>query len=161
MANSKKPRKSYRPKGVITNPMDYLLSGLAKPDEDIKLNLRVKFHLAMANITQGNGRPEDWAMVADAINVCIVLSEMDFGREFYQDLVDAQQAMLDLKERYRRTGRLVPTGDEMQAINVALDLHDQQIDLVRTIDVERAVFTVQKRLAAGIVFRGNKQLEAA
>lgn len=160
MANTKRPRKAYRPKVVISNPLDYVLSGYAPPSEDVKVNLRIKFHLAMTRIAKGEADKDDWGIVADAINVCVVLCEMGFGREFYPDLVAAQQAMLDMKARYKKTGKIILKGDEMQKINVALDLHDQQIDLVRTIDVERAVFSVQQRLRNGIIFKGQQQ-EAA
>lgn len=149
MARSSKPKKKYRPKGVIRDPIAFVIKGLKPADPDAQLKAKILLHASMAEITQGRGGKDEWQVVANSINVCLALCEMGYGKEFVPDLVRAQGAMALLRDRGKATGKFILRAEEMTAINVALDIHDQQIELAPIKDFELAVRAVERALAQG------------
>lgn len=149
MPTNKKPGRKYRPKGIIKNPLTYVIGGIKPASEDIRTKCKILSHSAMLALTQGRGTKDDWEKVAEAVNVGLVLCEMGYGLEFKQDLIDAQIAMTLLRDRYRETGKLIFRPEDMVAVNEALSLHDQQIDLASVFDVAKAAVTVERSLSIG------------
>lgn len=149
MSANKKPRKKYKPKGVIRDPVNFVVAGSRPASEEIQLDTKILYHSAMTQMVQGNGKKDDWQTLANAMNVGLILCEMGYGQEFVPDLVKAQGAMVLVKQRFRATGKMGLRGEEMQAINVALDLHDQQLALTPIRDIERAVLCVDRELRRG------------
>ena len=147
MASNKKPKKKYRPKAVIPNPVAYVLSGMIAPTETIKNRLKVAYHWAMNSLTKGEGTPEDWQEVSNSINVAMILCERGFGSEYKPSLIKAAEAMTRMKERHKKEGKaLLFKSDEMRVVNEALELHDAQLEVTLVRDVELAVLEVEKRL---------------
>lgn len=148
MPSSKKPRKPYRPKRVLRNPIEWVVTGVKPATEDAQTKLKVGLHWSMAKITKGEGDTTDWQNVSDALNVSMVLCEMGLGKEYLPELETAMYAMVDLRDRYKKTGRMVLKALEMQAINLGLELHDEQIAVAPVKDMELALAEVQRRLAS-------------
>jgi hypothetical protein len=147
MSANKKPKKKYRPKGVVLNPIEYVISGMKPPAEDVKTKLKVAYHWAMANLTKGRGTPTDWQEVTNTLNVAMVLCERGFGREYLPSLSEAADALVRMRDRYKQEGKsLLFRADEMKAVNEAIDLHDAQLDATLVKDVELAVIEVERRL---------------
>ncbi len=147
MASNKKPKKKYRPKGVVLNPIEYVISGMKPPTEDVKTKLKVAYHWAMASLTKGNGTPDDWQEVTNTLNVAMVLCEKGFGREYLPSLSNAADALVRMRDRFKQEGKsLLFRADEMQAVNEALALHDAQLEATLVKDVELAVKEVERRL---------------
>lgn len=149
MPRSKKPKKAYRQKGVIRDPVSFVIKGIKPADPDAQLRAKLNLHGAMVNLTQGRGTKIDWQEVANALNVGLALAEMGYGKEFVPDLVKAQGAMALLRDRGKATGRFVFKAEEMSAVNTGIDLHDQQIELAPIADFERAIRAVELALAKG------------
>lgn len=145
MARSAKPRKKYRPKPVIQNPIEYAISGM-RPLGGAGTNIRIGYHLAMQNLTKGSGTLRDWQDIADALNVGIVLAERGLEKEYLPELKKATYAHLELRDRFKKTGRMIYRAEEMTAINEALEIHDAQMEASVVKDVELAVAEVNKRL---------------
>ena len=61
MAANKKPRKRYKPRGLIYDPIAYIKQGFAPLTSMTSANvdLRIKYHNAMAQIQTGNGVMHD------------------------------------------------------------------------------------------------------
>lgn len=149
MPRSKKPKKAYRQKGVIRDPIAFVIRGMKPADPDAQLRSKINLHAAMANLTQGRGTQADWQEVANGLNVGLALAEMGYGKEFVPDLAKAQGAMALLRDRGKATGRFVFRAEEMQAVNTGLDLHDQQIELAPIKSFELAIRAVERALAQG------------
>lgn len=149
MPRSTKPRKTYRPKRLIHNPVEWVVSGLKPASVDAQTKLKLGYHWSMANLTKGDGTTHDWQTVSDALNVALVLCEMDYGKEYLPELDTAMFSMLDLRDRYRATGRMLFKGTEMQAVNLGLELHDEQIALAPIATMEKALQEVERRLTKG------------
>ena len=153
MARSTKPRKKYRQKRNLQNPIDYVLKGVKPASQDAQTKLRVGYHLSMAALCKGEGDTHDWQNVSDAMNVAMVLCEMGYGEDYLPDLSTAMQSMLAMRDRYKQGMSLLFRGEEMQAVNLGLDLHDAQVEEVPLAAFERALAEVERRLARGIFLK--------
>jgi hypothetical protein len=143
---TKRRHKPYRPKYVSTNPMTMLFGGMSATHVDHLRELQIKNHLAMAELAQGRGTKAQWDQIVGAINIANVLCEQGFGDEFRAETIAARDAMLEVGKRFMKTGKFVFTGDELQAVNRALDCHDAQLENVRAIDIDRAANEVIRRV---------------
>lgn len=149
MASNKKPKKKYKPKGVIRDPIAFVIKGVKPAEPDAQLRAKIHLHQSMMSLTRGEGGKYEWQEVANSINVALALCEMGYGKEFVPDLVKAQGAMAMLRDRGKTTGRFVFKAEEMQAVNVGIDIHDQQIELAPIADFERAIRAVDLALMKG------------
>jgi hypothetical protein len=149
MAKSAKPKKKYRPRPIIADPIRYVTAAVRPAPEAAQLKTKIGIHMAMAKITKGEGDKDDWQEVANALNLSLILAEMGYGQEYVQTVVMGQAAMTLLRDRFKATGKAILRGEEMRAINEALEVHDGQIELATVKDIERAVYAVERELARG------------
>lgn len=149
MAANKKPKKQYRPKPIIKDPITFVMVGNRPGTDEAQLKLKISYHLAMTNITQGRGQKEDWQEIANSINLAIVLAEMGWGKDYVPELAKAQGAMILLRDRLKQNGRIVVRAEEMNLINDALAIHDEQIAIAPIRDVDAAVRHIEQQFARG------------
>jgi hypothetical protein len=97
MAATKKPRKKYRPRQVIKDPIAFVVSGTRPGSDEAQLKTKISYHMAMTNITQGRGDKSDWQEIANSINLALTLAEMGWGKDYVPVLVKAQGAMILLR----------------------------------------------------------------
>lgn len=145
----KKPRnKKYQgPKYVCRNVLSTVFGGMGSSHAEHLRELQIKNHLAMAEMAQGRGTREQWNQIVGAINMANVMCEQGIGDEFRAQTIAARDAMLAVGKRaVKNNDRFVFTGDELQAINAALDCHDAQLENSRAIDVDRAAMEVERRV---------------
>lgn len=133
-------RSSYRPRKVLVNPIAYVMEGMtpvAKHDTFL-LDLKIRTHGAMAALTQGRaGRTEVDALIAMA-NVCEALYRMGFGNEYKDVIKQGFDALLAVGKRGVKANRFVLKAEEMTALNVLMELHDAQMEVITVKDMERA-----------------------
>lgn len=151
MAANKKPRKTYRPKPVRIDPVGYVLIGF-KPvgqvgDELIMLHL--KNHGALAALTQGRASNDDFNMLISALNVTEALMMQELGAEYSPELKAGQDALRAVGNRYKQIKRFVLRAEEMTALNLAMDVHDAQLEICTVAQIERAIHTVRKVVTTG------------
>jgi len=145
----KKPRnKKYQgPKYVCRNVLSTVFGGMGSTHGDHLRELQIKNHLAMVEMAQGRGTREQWNLIVGAINMANVMCEQGIGDEFRATTIAARDAMLAVGKRaVKNDDRFVFKGDELQAINEALDCHDAQLENSRAIDVDRAAMEVERRV---------------
>ena len=149
MPKNKKPKKKYVPKAVIQDPIRYLVQGNNPAEPEAITKVKINHHMAMLAITQGKGGPSDWQVVANALNCAVVLAEMGYGVEYVPEVVKAQGAMVMIRDRLKASGRITIKAMEMQAINEALALHDEQLEIATVRDMEKAILHVEAQLRRG------------
>lgn len=142
----KKRDKAYKPKYVAKNPMATFLGGMSGEHANELLKLNFRNHHALAAIAQGHGTPDDWDMLVHAINVGNVLCERGIGDEYRQDMLGARDALESCGKRIVKTGRVLLTGDELQALNAGMAAHDAQLENVRYLDIDQADAEVSRRV---------------
>ena len=107
-------------------PGKYVLDRMPikRVDQD---TLAIRFHSAMAMFTRGYGSREHWQTLADAVNVSLNLCEIQgLMPDALADVHAARDAMVSCRDRYKTIGKWGMTGDEMQAVKLAVTLYDEQ-----------------------------------
>lgn len=141
-----KKRSRYRPRGVILDTMAHVRLSVAPLTDMPKLiDLRIKNHDALATLAQGKATKADLDIVIAALNVAEALCMADVGDQYRQQLTDAQNALLAVCERARH----VCTGQELTAINWAMELHDAQMEVITVHQLETAVKKVTNIIRSG------------
>lgn len=152
MAGNKKPRKKYRPRARGDfDPIAYVLSGFSRlvDNNSEAVTLRIRNHAALEAIVKGEGTHDDVAIVLGAMDIALALVEQGLGGEYVDALVEAYHALRALAWRGVERGRFVCTGPEIVSINLAMEVHDAQLDAATVRDVETALAACQKLARAG------------
>lgn len=151
MAANKKPRKAYRPKPVRIDPVGYVLTGLKPVGEvgDELVMLRIKNHGALAALTQGKASNEEFNMLISALNVTEALMLQDMGARWMPYLKAGQEALKAVGARYKQIKRFVLRGEEMAALNLAMEVHDAQLEICTVAQIERAIMMVRRVVTSG------------
>lgn len=142
-------RSKYKPKGVRFDVMAYIKQGMQPmANHPASLDLRIKNHAALANITRGIGTRDDVDVVINALNVTEALArKVELGDQYAIEIQGGQDALLNMARRgVERDDRFIFTGPEMQAVNLAMEIHDAQIDAASVADLERALDYVLEQI---------------
>jgi len=145
-------RSKYRPRGVIVDTMAHVSVGLKPLSEidDALIILRIKNHDALTSIAQGKGTRADVDVVIAALNIAEALTMQNVASAYKDQLRQGQDALKDMAARGRGLGdRFVCTGQELTAINWAMEIHDAQLDAATVLDIERAVDLIEKEIRGG------------
>lgn len=148
-------RSRYRPKGVILNPMAYVMEGMVPVTQhgSYLVTLKIRNHGALANLTQGKATKRDVDELIECFNVAEALYRMGMGREYGSVLREAQQALLEVGARGLDTGRFLCTGPQIGMLNTMMELHDAQLDLCTVRDIDEAIRLVRRTYLSGNVVR--------
>lgn len=138
-------RSRYRPKGVRIDPIRYVIEGM-KPmsSHPAALTLRIKNHQALHSLVHGTGTRSDVDVIISAINITEALAMQGMGEDWRQLITAAQDAIYNMAKRGVERDRFLFTGPELNAVNLAFELHDQQLDICTIAQLEKATDTVVK-----------------
>lgn len=141
MPSNKKPRKAYRPKGVLLDPMGYVRESLVPiaQHESYLIDLKIRNSLAMAALLRGGASKGDMDMLIAMSNIVEALCAHGFGDEHKAVAVDGREAILSIVFRAVEILRFTPTGPEIVALNTLMELHDAQMAVINIRDMERAL----------------------
>ena len=146
-----KKRKQYRPKHVLVNPVGYVMESL-KPvsqHEDYLIDLRIKNHGAMAALTQGRATRADLKTITAMNNITVALFSLGFGTQYNDELNAGRAALMSVAERGKLSDHFILRGDEMNALNTLLELHDAQLEVINVKHIEQAIEVVHKAARTG------------
>jgi len=144
-------RSSYKPKGVRLDVMAWVKSGLLPVNQvdHAGVTLKIKNHDALTNITKGVGTRDDIDIVIAAMNVTEALALLGKGKDWHTEIRAAQDAILTMARRgLAKDNRFLFTGSEMQAVNLAMDVHDAQLDACTVAELEKALNLVAQEIKA-------------
>lgn len=143
-------RSKYRPKGVFTNPVAYVMESMtpvAKHDSYL-VDLKIKNHGAMTALTTGQAVRADIDTLIAMSNICEALYRMGFGREYDDVVKRGSDALFTVGRRGAETNRFILRADEMNALNDLMDLHDAQMDVITIKHMEQAFRVVEAEYRA-------------
>lgn len=134
-------RSKYRPKGVIYDTMNHVLSGMKIVGSiGAGTTLKIKNHDALDNIRKGLGTRADIDVLIGAFNITEALAlKAALGDEWKDEIRAAQDALLELGRRGAETGKFILRGPELTIFNTAMELHDAQLDACTVAELERAI----------------------
>lgn len=145
-------RSKYRPKGVLLDPLNHVLSGLKKVGSvSAGMTLMIRNHQALEAVRKGAGTRQDIDMLIDAVNVTEALASLRIGDEWRVEIRAAQDALLELGRRGVETGKFILRGPELTALNLGMEIHDAQLEACTINELERAMDIVVKRQRSGQV----------
>ena len=137
------------------NPIAHAIAGASIADDQSLNKLRLCELAAIDAMTKGMGTPHDWRWIADVLNIAETMAKHGIGPEVLDACKDAQNALLEAKERYDKTGKMGLSGVGIKAVKDLWEYHDLQ----RT-SVARSVYEqmIQKTMN-NIMSRGKDVVE--
>lgn len=147
-------RSRYKPKGVRLDNMSWVTSGFEKVTSraDANVALRAKNHAAMYALAHGTATRSDLDVIIAALNMACAFSNVEdrFGADWRDEIAAAHKAMVNMCRRgVDRGDRFICTGAELTSINLAMEIHDAQLDAARIADLDKAIEVVNKLVATG------------
>ena len=139
-------RSKYRPRAVLANPLGYVLESMSPVAKHASylVDLKIKNHLAMSTLTKGLATRTDIDTLIATVNITEALYRLGFGREYADVVRDGLDALRDVGKRGVETGKFILKSTEMNALNLVMELHDAQMDLITIKDMEKAIALVQE-----------------
>ena len=145
MPKTKKPRKAYRPRPVIANPVGYVIEGMTRISTEEVIRMLATNHDAMVRLTKGQGSVDDWRVVTGALNMAAVLDEQVYDCAYQDELSEALRAHGRCGVRRWNGGNFGYTGPDLQRVNFALSVHDEQMAKATVGEIERALAESERR----------------
>lgn len=142
-------RSKYRPRPVLVNPVAYVIESMtpAAQHDGFLTDLKIKNSQAMLALLRGTATKSDIDTLIAMSNMTEALQRMGFGKEYRDVLVAGRAAVLGVVQRAKKHGRFTPTGMEIQELNMLMELHDAQFDVITVRDVEKAIDMVIHEVA--------------
>jgi len=140
-------KSKYVPRSIRVDTMSFVLAGV-KPFNDVSagLTLRILNHDAVNNLRVGTATKKDIDILIGAFNILEALMVMGMGKDWSGEILDGQDALLALAKRGVTTQHFIARGPELKAVNLAMDIHDAQLDQCTVQDVEKAIDMVRENI---------------
>jgi hypothetical protein len=141
-------RSSYRPRPKLVNPVAYVIEGLTpvKDYDSYLIDLKIKNHGAMTALTQGRADKDQISFLINMSNAAEALCIMGFKQEYVELILEGSDALLEVGRRGAKTGSFVLKAEEMNALNLLMQIHDEQLELITVKDMEKANEIVLREL---------------
>lgn len=139
-------RSKYRPRAVLKNPVAYVLESLtpiATLDKYF-IDLKIKNHDALRSLTQGTAVRADIDTLIATMNITEALYRLGFGREYMDVVRGGLDSLHAVGKRGVENGRFILKAPEMSALNLAMELHDAQLEIITLKDMENAIKVVNE-----------------
>jgi len=132
-------RSSYRPRPKLVNPVAYVIEGLTpvKDHDSYLIDLKIKNHGAMTALTRGQADKDQIEFLINMSNAAQALCMMGFKQEYVELVLEGSDALLQVGRRGAKTGSFVLKAEEMNAINLLMQVHDEQMELITVKDMEK------------------------
>jgi hypothetical protein len=158
-------RSKYRPRGLIADTMLYVTSGMKVVGAiSAGTTLKIKNHAALEQVRQGLGTREDIDVLICAFNITEALALMRIGDDWKDEIRAAQDALLAMGRRGVETGKFILRGPELTSFNLAMEVHDAQLDACTVAELEKAIDFVEKivknKQARPIIQKQHEKAEA-
>ena len=143
-------RSKYRPRQVLANPVQWVLSGFAPMRENPHaIELKIKNHHALFDMTQGDADRDTVDLLIAAMNMAEALALVNpdkLGGHLEAEIRASQDALHAMGKRSLAKGVFRFTGPELQAMNTGMDIHDQQLDTCNIAELDQAIDLVAKAI---------------
>lgn len=127
-----------------------LFNGDAPLAGDERIKVLTSVHAAALSLVNGSGEKSAWDQIVCAMNIALILCETSGNREIGLNAIyDAQNALIEMAERFHHTGRLVFGIGGLPAVNGGIHVFDQLVDTVSRRQYVRASDECMRRLDAG------------
>ena len=141
-----KKRSKYRPKGKLINPVAYVLESLkpVRHHDSYLMDLKIKNHGSMEALTKGNAGRTEIDLLINMGNTTEALYRLGFGEDYGDVVEQGLDALHEVGKRGVQTGRFILKAHEMSHLNLLMELHDAQMEVITVKDMERASDLISK-----------------
>lgn len=153
MPSSSKPRKKYRPKTRLADPMDWVIQSIGplREHDESSLLFKTRVNLAMQLLIRGQAGSIEMNDLVSAHNITQALVELKGYPDTTRIMDRSLEALQQLFQRAVATGKPIVNAVQMAALNDMVGLHDEFVDAITLQDMERAREHALKGFAAGSV----------
>jgi hypothetical protein len=161
-----KKKSKYKPKGIRLDALNWVLAGLKPVSSvgDAIVILKAKNHSALTEVVQGRGNRDQIDVLIAALNMCEAYAIHGKGKDWLPEINEAQNALYDMAVRGLENDKFLFRGPEMQAVNLAMDVHDVQLEESTVKQLEDMANFVAKQVilkrARAIVSKTERQSNA-
>ncbi len=141
-------KSNYKPKGIRVDAVNWVLAGL-KPISnvgDALIVIKAKNHSALTEVVQGRGNRDQIDVLIAAMNMCEAYAIHGIGEDWKPEIKEAQDALYNMAKRGLEKGKFLFTGPEMKAINLAMEIHDEQLNHSSVAMMEKMTDYVAKQI---------------
>lgn len=154
MSRSQKPRKAYRPREARIDIPALMFESDEPICEQSRSSILIALHGSMAAMAKGEAVHNDWHSIVNCLNVMQILCERSGNKMIGLAVVySAQNAMINIAERYKAKGVLRFGRGEMATVNEATTLYEDFLSTVTKRQYTSAIREVDKRMKNGNVVR--------
>lgn len=141
-------RSKYKPRPIDRDNMLLVTSGiLAFSKVPEGLSLRIKNNDSLNNIRLGIGTKHDIQILRGALNITEALGRLGKGNDWIEEIKAGQAALKAIANRgVRNSLRFIATGPELTALNLAMEIHEAQLEVCTVQDVRRALALVVQEI---------------
>lgn len=145
MPANKKPKKKYRPKPVLKDPVSFAVEGVqsasANPSVVSKLSLRM--HDAYLRLREGKATGSEMDALITAHNIMQSLKVMKYGEgvlePYHHYTLEGKVALIGIGSRHdAKLGRFVATGPELMALKNMVEALDELLSIMSLQVLEKA-----------------------
>lgn len=130
-------RSKYRPKLNLKDPVNYVLSGISGLPKDISTTVRTMNHISLKLLQTGEATEHDIGVLLSAFKIALALTHpsINIGADWIPEFKAAIDALNAIAQRPKCLAR----GPELISLNLAMEVHDLQLDKATVIQVEAAL----------------------
>jgi hypothetical protein len=128
--------------------MEYVLEGMAPLSKagSYLTDLKIHNHSAMSDLLAGRAKKKQMDTLIAMSNICEALQRLGHGKEYPDVTVEGRFALLSIIFRAVEKLKFLPTGTEINQLNLLMELHDAQMDTITVLDMEKAIKLAMKEL---------------
>jgi hypothetical protein len=139
-------RSKYRPKPMLQDPLNFVLESITPvaQHDSYLVDLKIKNHDALTALTKGMATRKGIDTLIQAVNIVEALYRLGFGRDYFPEVRAGLNALYEVGVRGAESGRFVLKASEMDALNMVMELHDAQLEVITVKDMDKAIGLVTK-----------------
>lgn len=141
-------RSRYRPRRVLLDNMAHVQAGVqrVRTTGEAQLNLRIRNHAALDEVRSGRGDFDHSDILVMALNAAQALARLGVGRDWMDEIMAGQHVTAAMCARGLAGKGYEFTGAELPAIDLAMRVHDAQLDDCTVAQLESAVNMVLREI---------------
>jgi hypothetical protein len=107
-------------------------------DVSASATIKIRNHDAMNTLRLGTATRVEIDIIIAALNIAEALARQGVGSDWMPELRTAQDALYTLARRGLKS-RFIVRGEELKALNLAMEVHDAQLETVTVKQLETAM----------------------
>lgn len=132
----------------MANPVQWVLNGFMPMRTEPKATeLKIKNHQAMFDMTNGDATRHTVDVLISAMNMAeglAIVNPDKLGGHLRKEISEAQDALHNMGKRSLAKSVFRFTGPELTAMNIGMEIHDQQLDTCTIAELDNALQLVYK-----------------